>query len=62
MITKPLIAFEPFLNEKPDYLATASGSVDPHSGNSAIPVGPVAFRPCLTTGLALSALFFYEYA
>jgi hypothetical protein len=26
-------------------------------GNSAIPVGPVAFRPTIARGLALSALF-----
>jgi len=26
-------------------------------GNPAIPVGPVAFRPTITRGLALSALF-----
>ena len=59
MITKPLIAFEPqFLNQKPDNLfdeATASGSLNPYFGNSAIPEGPVAFRPTIARGLALSA-------
>jgi len=60
LITKPLITFEPkFLNKKPDYLVdevTASGSLSPYFGNPAIPVGPVAFRPTIARGLALSAM------